>query len=92
MVDQKNITDAVIQKEIIAARDALETHAIEVKKALESLQQLVRGDISITQFRTLKSAVDGFAPAKKAVELGRKIIKRRLHDELNETAKVTDTE
>jgi hypothetical protein len=89
--NQQTPTDAVVQKEIVAARDALETHVSEVKKALESLQMLARGDISITQFRTLKAALDGFAPAKKAVELGRKIVKRRLQDELNDaSATATD--
>ncbi len=82
----------VVQKEIIAARDALDAHASEVKKALESLQQLARGDISITQFRSLSGALDGFAPARKAVELGRKIVKAKLQAELNGVKKTVDAE
>ena len=78
-----NKEDDLLQKEIVAARDALDGHVIEVKRALESLQQLARGDIGINQFRALNSALEGFAPAKKAVELGRKIVKRRLTEELN---------
>jgi len=87
MNDQNN--EATVQKEIIAARDALESHVKEVKSALDSLQQLARGDLGINQFRSLTEALDGFAPAKKAVELGRKIVKARLQAELNGASKKT---
>lgn len=80
MSDQKN---DLVQREIIVARDALEAHAKDVKNALESLQQLARGATSIQQFRDLNGALGGFAPARKAVELGRKIVKGRLQSELN---------
>lgn len=79
--------EALVQKEIVAARDALEAHAKDVKNALESLQQLAKGDTSIRQFRDLNGALGGFAPARKAVELGRKIVKARLTSELNATNK-----
>jgi hypothetical protein len=80
--------DSNIQKEIIAARHAVQSHVEEAKRALDSLTQLARGDVGINQFRALTEALDGFAPAKKAVELGRKIVKRKLQDELNGGSKV----
>lgn len=85
-------TEEVTQKEIAVARDALESHVIQVKKALESLTMLARGDVSITQFRDLRAALGGFAKGKKAVELGRNIVRRRLRDELNDSTVPSDEE
>lgn len=74
--------EKMLQTEIEIARGLVEVHKKAMDKALESLQQLARGKISLIQFTDLKNAIGSFTPAKLAVEKAKRVIKAKLHDEL----------
>jgi len=79
---KKQPLDEAVQKELALATETVQNHFNHVKRAMESLQRLVRGDVSLTQFRDLRDAIEGFAPARAAVEKGKKVVKARLEAEL----------
>lgn len=82
--EKETMDQEKVRQEVQILLNDVSEHSIAMNHVSEALKQIARGDVSLLHLDALRDAMNTFAPAKKSLELAKKIVTARIKARLAE--------